>query len=55
MKGYKYYRIRLRKPNGRTEILPIRFATEEEAQDFIDYMNEQQNGNTYEMASPKYW
>lgn len=33
------YRIRERKTNGRTQIIPIKFRTREEAQAFIDRQN----------------
>ena len=46
-----YWRVRYRKPNNRTEIIPVRFWSRDEAQRFIDHMNGQQNGLRYEMAS----
>ena len=51
----KFWRVRIRKPNKRTKILPLRFWSEGEAQRMIDYMNSlkniQEKGLRFEMAS----
>lgn len=51
----KVFRVRYRKDNGRTEIIPAKFGTREEAQSFIDYMNKQlpKGIKSYELASTK--
>ena len=51
----KFWRVRIRKPNGRTEIIPHRFWTPDEAKRLIEHMNNQkeitEKGLRYEMAS----
>jgi len=50
----KYWRIRMRNQSGRTQIIPIRFWSEEEAESFCEQMNAENNGFQYEMAGCKY-
>ena len=54
----KFWRIRIRKPNGRTRIIPYRFWSQEETQRMIDHMNgrksTEERGLRFEMASCGY-
>ena len=47
----KIYRVRERKENGRTQIIPLRFETKEKAEQFIEMQNAK--GYKLEMASSK--
>lgn len=57
VKNNSYYRVRIRKQNGRTEIIPVKFESKETAVSFAEKMNQSQcaadNGYRYEYAGSK--